>query len=102
MAEGVYIRQTTSAHVITTIVTLPGMNHAWASAKQLDPYSEMKLQYLYFHLLYSILGLKCNIYITLQRVFLILNIQLWVRVYFTVCFKAEKQDYHELCMETKF
>ena len=65
MAEGVYIRQTTSAHVITTIVTLPGMNHAWASAKQLDPYSEMKLQYLYFHLLYSILGLKCNIYITL-------------------------------------
>ena len=39
MAEGVYIRQTTSAHVITTIVTLPGMNHAWGSAKQLKPYS---------------------------------------------------------------
>ena len=38
MAEGVYIRQTMSAHVITAILTLPGMNHASASAKQLNPY----------------------------------------------------------------
>ena len=66
-------------------VTLPCTNCVWASTKQLKPYT---LLYLYFHLLYLILGLKCNVYIMLQHVFLILNIQLWVRVYFTVCFKA--------------
>ena len=32
--------------------------------------------------------------------FLILNIWLWFQVYFTVCFKAEQQDYRELNMDT--
>ena len=34
--------------------------------------------------------------------FLILNIQLWASVYFTMRFKVEKQDYRELSMHTKF
>ena len=38
------------------------MNHAWVNAKQLKPYSSL---YLYFDLLYLILGLKYNIYTTL-------------------------------------
>ena len=50
----------------------------------------MTLLYLYFHLLHLNLGLKC------KYMFLILNIRLWVQVYFTVYFKAEQQDYHEL------
>ena len=41
----------------------------------------------------------------MQRLYYVVThvpVLLWVQVYFTVCFKAEKQDYRELSMETKF
>ena len=39
-AEGVYIRWNTSVHgIYNYYVTLPCTNHAWASTKQLKPYS---------------------------------------------------------------
>ena len=38
------------------------MDSVWPSAKLLKPYSQMTSLYLYFHLLHSILSLKCNVY----------------------------------------
>ena len=61
-----------------------------------------KVIYLYFYLMHSIFGLKCNIYTTYivacvpDFEYLIVGSSLFY------CFKAEKQDHCKLSMETKF
>ena len=63
----------------------------------------MMLLYLYFHLLHSILGLKCNVYATyvVARVpdfeYLIVDSSL-----FTVCFNQRNKIIVNLSMDTKF
>ena len=58
--------------------------------------------YLYFHLLHSILHLKCNVYTMLLCMHVPdFEIIVIMGLSFILCFKAEQQDCHKMSMETK-